>query len=134
MSFMLSFWRSVVLTLAVMVAITVPVGAQDSESEAAFDPATLGVSLERIQTKLDRLPSRDEVSSLVRLDFYVEVYAEAPKIDYFQGFDLENAPIAHGVPMHNQMMAVMSPGRLAPILNAPAMNLGDGIGWLLNGR
>ena len=36
--------------------------------------------------------------------------------------------------MHNQMMAVMSPGRLAPILNAPAMNLGDGIGWLLNGR
>ena len=86
---MLSFWRSVVLTLAVMVAITVPVGAQDSESEAAFDPATLGVSLERIQTKLDRLPSRDEVSSLLRLDFYVEVYAEAPKIDYFQGFDLD---------------------------------------------
>ena len=133
MSFMRSFWRSVVLTLAVMVAITVPVGAQDSESEAAFDPATLGVSLERIQTKLDRLPSRDEVSSLLRLDFYVEVYAEAPKIDYFQGFDLDNAPIAHGVPTHSQMMAVMSPGRLAPILG-PAMDLGAGVDWLLNGR
>ena len=81
---------------------------------------------------MDRLPSVDQVSSLLRLDFYVEVYAEAPEINYFQGFDLENAPIAHGIPMHNEMMAVMSPGRLAPILG-PAMNLSNGIAWLLGG-
>ena len=130
---MLSPWRFVVLTLAVLVVANVPVGAQVAEDEVAFDPATLGVSLERIQTKLDRLPSRDEASSLLRLDFYVEVYAEAPKIDYFQGFDLDNAPIAHGVPTHSQMMAVMSSGRLAPILG-PAMDLGAGLDWLLNSR
>ena len=130
---MLSPWRFVVLTLAVLVVTNVPVGAQVAEDEVAFDPATLGVSLERIQTKLERLPSRDEASSLLRLDFYVEVYAEAPKIDYFQGFDLDNAPIAHGVPTHSHMMAVMSPGRLAPILG-PAMDLGAGVDWLLNGR
>ena len=130
---MLTSWRFAVFTLAVVAVANVSVGAQTSQDDAAFDTETLGVSLERIQYKLDRLPSVDQVSSLLRLDFYVEVYAEAPEINYFQGFDLENAPIAHGVPMHNQMMAVMSPGRLAPILG-PAMNLGAGIGWLLNGR
>ena len=129
---MFSSWRFAVYTLAVVGAATVSVGAQASEDDAAFDTATLGVSLERIQYKLDRLPSVDQVSSLLRLDFYVEVYAEAPEINYFQGFDLENAPIAHGIPMHNEMMAVMSPGRLAPILG-PAMNLSNGIAWLLGG-
>ena len=118
--------------MAVVAAANVSVGAQDSEDGTAFNTATLGVSLERIQHKLGRLPSGDQVSSLLRLDFYVEVYGEAPEINYFQGFDLQNAPIAHGVPMHNQMMAVMSPGRLAPILG-PAMNLGNGIGWMLSG-
>ena len=129
---MFSSWRFAVYILAVVGAATVSVGAQTSEDDAAFDTATLGVSLERIQYKLDRLPSVDQVSSLLRLDFYVEVYAEAPEINYFQGFDLENAPIAHGIPMHNEMMAVMSPGRLAPILG-PAMNLSNGIAWLLGG-
>ena len=129
---MFSSWRFAVYTLAVVGAATVSVGAQASEDDAAFDTATLGVSLERIQYKLDRLPSVDQVSSLLRLDFYVEVYAEAPEINYFQGFDLENAPIAHGIPMHSEMMAVMSPGRLAPILG-PAMNLSNGIAWLLGG-
>ena len=129
---MLSSWRFAVYILAVVGAATVSVGAQASEDDAAFDTATLGVSLERIQYKLDRLPSVDQVSSLLRLDFYVEVYAEAPEINYFQGFDPQNAPIAHGVPMHNKLMAVMSPGRLAPILG-PAMNLSNGIAWLLGG-
>jgi len=129
---MFSSWRFAVYTLAVVVAANVSVGAQASEDDAAFNTATLGISLERIQYKLDRLPSIDQVSSLLRLDFYVEVYAEAPEINYFQGFDLENAPIAHGIPMHNEMMAVMSPGRLAPILG-PAMNLSNGIAWLLGG-
>ena len=129
---MLNSWRFVVFTLAVVAAANVSVGAQNFEDETVFDAATLGVSLERIQYILDRLPSGDQVSSLLRLDFYVEVYAEAPEINYFHGFDLENAPVAHGVPMHNQMMAVMSPGRLAPILG-PAMNLSNGIAWLLSG-
>jgi len=129
---MLSSWRFAVVALAVVVATNVSVGAQGSQDDAAFDTATLGVSLDRIQYKLDRLPSGDQVSSLLRLDFYVEVYAEAPEINYFQDFDLENAPIAHGVPMHDQMMAVMSPGRLAPILG-PAMNLSNGLAWLLGG-
>jgi hypothetical protein len=129
---MLNPLRFTVFTLAVVVAANVSVGAQASEDDAAFNTATLGISLERIQYKLDRLPSGDQASSLLRLDFYVEVYAEAPEINYFQGFDLQNAPIAHGVPAHDQMMAVMSPGRLAPILG-PAMNLSNGIAWLLSG-
>ena len=101
--------------------------AQEATDDKPFEAEALGVSFDRIKYKLDRLPQRDELSSLLRLDFYVEVYARAPQIDYFQGFDLQHSPIAGGVPMNGEMLEVMRSGE--PPLVPAAINLNNVLDW-----
>ena len=102
--------------------------AQEAADEATAETEALGVSFDRIKYKLDTLPEREGVSDLLRLDFYVEVYGRAPEVDYFQGFDLENSPVAEGVPMTDELMEAMTAGDLP--LVPPAMNLGNLLNWL----
>ena len=121
-------WIRIVLTLVLVVGATTTGVAQEATDEASAETEALGVSFDRIKYKLDTLPERDEVSNLLQLDFYVEVYARAPEIDYFQGFDLENSPVADGVPMTDELMEAMTAGD--PPLVPPAMNLGNLLEWL----
>ena len=117
-------WIGFVLTLILVVGSTVT-GATQEATDTDHTPAdadALGVSFDRIKNKLDKLPEKDEVSELLRLDFYVDVYARAPEIDYFQGFDLQNSPISDGVPMDNELLDVMRSGD--PPLVPPVMDLG----------
>ena len=125
-------WIGIVPTLVLVVGTTTTGAAQETTdqafTEASTDTEELGVSFVRIKYKLDRLPERDEVSDLLRLDYYVEVYAQAPEIDYFHGFDLENSPVADGVPMTDELLKAMRSGD--PPLVPPAMNLNNLLNWL----
>ena len=123
-------WSGIVLTLVLVAGATATGVAQEATEEASAETEALGVSFDRIKYKLDTLPSEDEVSSLLQLNFYVEVFARAPEVDYFQGFDLENSPIADGVPMTNEVLDVMRSGE--PQLVPPAINLNDLLIWLRN--
>jgi len=121
-------WIGIVLTLIVVVDVTTTGAAQETTDDASAETEVLGVSFDRIKYKLDTLPERDEVSNLLQLDFYVEVYARPPEIDYFQGFDLVNSPIADGVPMMDELQEAMTAGD--PPLVSPAMNLSNLLEWL----
>ena len=125
--------RSICLTLGLLLVsgAGVQVSAQDVSPESA-EVATevlmaedLGISLARIQHRLDKLPEGDEARRLLRLNFYVQVYARAPKLELFDGFDLHNSPIPYGVPMHSEMLRMMSPNELYPT----AVNLNPVLGW-----
>ena len=125
-------WTCKVLTLVLLMGTATTPVAQEATDESTAETEALGVSFDRIKYKLDALPERDEVSALLRLDFYVEVYGQAPEIDYFQDFDLENSPIADGVPMTDELMKAMTAGD--PPLVPPAINLGNLLNWLRNYR
>lgn len=115
-------WTEIALALF-LVAGTQSAGlAQDVEDAAAGETAALGVSFDRIKSRLETLPNGNEAGSLLRLDFYVQVYARAPEVDYFRGFDLQNSPVA-GAPMNAALLAVMRSGE--PQLRPPAMNLSN---------
>jgi len=121
----------IVLTLMLVAGAETSGAAQAAEDEAADDTAALGVSFDRIKYRLETLPDGNEAGSLLRLDFYVQVYALAPEIDYLQGFDLQNSPIA-GAPMNDTMLAVMSSGE--PQLRPPVMNLSNLLDWFRKKR
>lgn len=121
-------WIGIVLTFVLVVGVTTTGAAQEVADDASAETEALGVSFDRIKYKLDTLPERDDVSDLLQLDFYVEVYARAPEIDYFQGFDLENSPIADGVPLTDELQEAMTFGD--PPLVPPAMNLSNLLEWL----
>ena len=125
-------WTCNVLALVLVMGTAATTVAQEAANEATAETEALGVSFDRIKYKLDALPERDEVGDLLQLDFYVEVYGRAPEIDYFQDFDLENSPIADGVPMTDELMKAMTAGD--PPLVPPAINLGNLLNWLRNYR
>lgn len=100
--------------------------AQDgtTASSEVLDAEELGVSLARIQRRLERLPDERD-PTVLRLDFYVQVYGRAPELNLLEGFDVHNSPIPYGVPMHKEMMAVMHSNPVYP----PAANLNPVAGW-----
>ena len=102
---------------------------QDTPEQATLDAEELGVSLARIKQKLERLPDDMEARSLLRLNFYVQVYARTPQLNYFEGFDLHNSPVPYGPPTHEQLLAIMRSGE--PRLSGPVMNLNNVIGWAI---
>jgi hypothetical protein len=122
-------WFGNVLTLVLIVGAPTAGMGQETPN-ASVETEALGVSFDRIKYKLDTLLDRDEVSSLLQLDFYVEVYAKAPETDYFQGFNLQNSPVADGVPMADELMKAITAGD--PPLIPPAINLNNLIDWLRN--
>ena len=120
------------VSLVMLMAGASAAAAQGTASTAAgavLDAEDLGISLARIQRKLDRLPDGQEARSLLRLNYYVQVYAKAPPRTLFQGFDLHNSPIPYGVPLHREMLSVMRPNALYP----SAANLTPILGWAWRG-
>ena len=122
--------RSVSLVLSLL--LTCGASAVASAQDEPVDPVTdlvqaedFGVSLDRIQRQLDRLPDDVEAGRLLRLDYYVQVYGRAPRLELFRGFDFLNSPVAYGTPLHNEMLGVMRSNELYP----PAANLNPVLGW-----
>ncbi len=125
------------LTLGILGWIVVGVAPLDAQAQAIPGPTMadvleaeeLGVSLSRIRRRLDALPSASEARSLLRLNYYVQVYGRTPPLDLFYDFDIHNSPISYGVPLHNEMLAVMHPNPLYP----SSISLNPIAGWAWKG-
>lgn len=101
---------------------------QGSESER-IDPTKLGISLDRIQQRLvaaahaaEKFPS----GSPLRIEFQVQVYGTAPRIDILQGFDLRYGPVPGTAPSHQEMLSYWTP----QIFSAPPFPIATALYWL----
>ena len=105
-----------------------PPGAGQADAPAAPPPAVeLPVNLERVKRQLEVLPGSAEAQSRLKLDFHVNVYARAPRIDPLEGFDIHTGLVPHGAPSHADMMRQWTPQGL----DVPVADLGAVIGWVL---
>ncbi len=91
----------------------------------------LPVSLERIKQKLAQLGPAQ--SSLLRLDYYVEVYGRAPEIGVLQAFDVHSGPVAYGAPTRAELLSLILPTESStpPLLLSPGIDI---IGWISGTR
>ena len=99
----------------VLVGLAGPAWAQDAPVPAPagsqpIDASKLGVDLWRIQKGLRVAESREKITADgLRLDFSIQVYGQAPKIDVLNGIDLFNGAVPGTAPSHNQMIEYWTP-------------------------
>jgi hypothetical protein len=79
---------------------------------------SLGVSFDRIKRKLDQKPATPDKTGL-KLEFYVEVIAEAPPFQLFSPGESSFGPVPGVAPSHTDMMRHITPLAFA----APAATL-----------
>lgn len=107
-------WAAVGL-LGVLLIAPGPARGQSDPSASAQPPsaglgepsASLPVSLERIKRRLLDRPAQQ--TDLLRLQYYVEVYGKAPKVDLFAGFDLRHGPVPFTAPTHQDILEMVTP-------------------------
>lgn len=76
----------------------------------SIDVGKLGVSLKRIQRGLFIAESREKQGGdAMRLEFNVQVYGQAPKIEVLKGIDLFNGPVPGSAPSHRQVIEYLTP-------------------------
>ncbi len=116
-----------------LVGLSGPAWAQDADPPPAKTAATeidatkLGVSLSRIQRQLGIAERRDSIArDGLRLDFNVQVYGTAPKIEVLKGLDLFNGPVPGSAPSHQQFIEYVTP----QIYRSPTMPVGALAGWV----
>jgi len=115
--------------LLLVLCAAVTLAAQDADPAAApIDPTKLGVSLTRIQKGL-RLASAAEHSSStpLHLEFQVQVFGQAPKIDVLKGIDLFNGAVPGSAPSHREVIEFLTP----PIFRTPALPISTLAGWAI---
>lgn len=119
-------WPSTVLLASMLVAALLPASpaaSQHADAAApsrALDASRLPVSIERVQRSLASLPPRSAEGGL-RLDFVVDVYAMAPRIDILGSAAASGASAVQYGPMtHNEFVAFVTP----KYLRAPVVNVG----------
>jgi len=103
--------------IAVILGLTAPALAQQQEpakptpEEApAIDATKLGVSLSRIQKGLRTAEAKEKTNpGGLRLEFNVQVYGKAPRIDVLQGIDLVNGAVPGTAPSHSQFIEFVTP-------------------------
>ncbi len=106
-----------------LVAVSMPAWAQqgvqapapiDGEAVApaatAIDATKLGVSLSRIQKNLRIAEAREQAShDGLRLEFNIQVFGKAPKIEVLNGIDLVNGAVPGTAPSHSQYIEFVTP-------------------------
>jgi hypothetical protein len=117
---------------ALMLSLSSPAWAQDAEPAAGaantIDATKLGVSLERIQRGLRLTEAREkqrEAGNSLRLEFQVQVYGMAPKIEVLKGYDLFNGPVPGSAPTHRQFIDFVTP----QIYRTPGLPISALAGW-----
>jgi hypothetical protein len=103
-----------VASFIVVVFLAVPVLAQDPQPapppNSSIDVTRLGVSLSRIQRGLFIAESREKQGgNAMHLEFNVQVYGQAPKIEVLKGVDLFNGPVPGTAPSHRQVIEHLTP-------------------------
>ena len=125
--------------LVLLAGLTTPCFAQDPAPapapaptpapETAIDATKLGVSLSRIQRGLFIASKRDEQGGdTMHLEFNVQVYGQAPKIEVLKGIDLMNGAVPGSAPSHNQMIEFWTPA----IYRSPTMPVSTLAYWAAN--
>ena len=103
--------RTIVSLLTVLLLGSLaPVGAVPQEVEDVVLPAVeLPVNLERLKRKLAALPPSDEDRSILKLNFYIEVYGRSPRLNLLQGFDIHTGPVPFGGATNADMRDLWTP-------------------------
>lgn len=114
--------RALVVVCLVVLSFAAPSAAQDPapapQPDPAIDVTKLGVSLPRIQRGLFIAESRERRDGTeMRLEFNVQVYGLAPKIEVLKGVDLFNGAVPGSAPSHGQMIEYWTP----PIYRTPGL-------------
>ena len=125
--------RSLVLLAALLAAQAAHAGGGQAPAAAVPDDAEIAldlpVSIDRIRQLLHASPEFEEDGGVLRLNIRVRVFAPAPPVDVFRGFDLEHSPPRYGSPVHSEMMALTTPTRFRFRNGTPAANTGHLISW-----
>ncbi len=120
---------------ALMLSLSLPAWAQDTApappvpAEAQIDATKLGVSLARIERGLRVTAAREKQKqngSALRLEFQVQVYGQAPKIEVLKGLDLFNGPVPGSSPTHRQFIEHVTP----QIYRSPVAPISALAGWV----
>jgi hypothetical protein len=83
---------------------------QAERADPSIDASKMGVSLSAIKKGLRTAEDREQAGrDGMRLQFQVQVYGEAPKIQVLQGVDLFNGAVPGSSPTHNQMIEFWTP-------------------------
>jgi hypothetical protein len=103
--------------LLLVLSVSAPAWAQDSEAKpapadqpAAIDATKLGVSLARIQKGLRVSESKEQQSlTPLRIEFAVQVYGTAPRIDLLKDVDILHGDAPGTAPTHRQIIDFLTP-------------------------
>ena len=103
--------------LLLVLSVSAPAWAQDSEAKPApadqqttIDATKLGVSLARIQKGLRVSESKEKQSTTpLRLEFAVQVYGFAPRIDLLKDVDILHGDAPNSAPTHRQIIDFLTP-------------------------
>jgi hypothetical protein len=96
---------------------------------ATIDATKLGVSLARIQKGLKTSEQKErQAGDGLRLEFQVQVYGEAPRIQVLEGVDLVNGAVPGTAPTHRQLVEFLTP----QIYRTPGLPLSALAGWAAN--
>ncbi|MDP1569430.1 MAG: hypothetical protein Q8L86_05445 [Vicinamibacterales bacterium] len=118
------------LLLAVLTGLPTAAAAQPPAPPApAIDPAALGISLDRIERKLEgksQISAGSPFGGDLKLDFFVGVVAEAPPIDFFADFNVHAGPVPGSAPSHREVIDHLTP----EAFRSPTPNLLGMAAWL----
>lgn len=130
--------RSFALLSLILGLAAVPAGAQETPqaqppaettADSQVDSTKMGVSLSRIQRGLFVATERDRNNpDGMRLEFNVQVYGMAPKIEVLKDVDLFNGAVPGTAPTHNQMIEFWTP----PIYRTPGLPISALAFWAAN--
>ncbi len=106
------------VVLALIAGLSPPVWGQEQEpakpaaaADSKIDATKLGVSLSRIQKGLRTAEAKEKsAADGLRLEFNVQVYGTAPRIDVIpDGEDLVFGPVPGSAPTHRQFIEHVTP-------------------------
>jgi hypothetical protein len=120
--------------LVALLAVAAPAWAQEPApaptppaAEPAIDPTKLGVSLSNIKKGLRTEAAREQSKTDgFRLEYQVQVYGQAPRIEVLKGVDLFTGPVPGTAPSHNEFLQFVTP----QIYRAPALPVSSLAYWL----
>ena len=99
---------AVVLVVVVLVFPGAAV-AQQAEQAVPVDASKLGVSLDRIRRELRQAEARPQEPGTINLRYHVEVFGQAPRLDFFKDFPLDVGPVPYGGPTHREFLEFVTP-------------------------
>lgn len=79
-------------------------------SAAAVDASAMGISLSRISRLLNAdAATRPGAPALLKFEYHIDVYAEAPELRFFTGQDLVYGGVPGSAPTHRDMVMHVTP-------------------------